>query len=144
MCHIQHAQAKWKITTSKSKSLQCIELELILNDEQSQTASTRKGSWWWLTSIGYIWLPHMIMLSSSILQYLSHLQRRLVKVKRRAGAAQDVRVISIKSFSASLLLFLQLEIFILLNPLLVRKWNGLERKVWTPLAARSQGYSRAG
>lgn len=63
-------KAKWKITLSnkKKKSLECVKLELIPNDEESQTARIKKGAWWWLTSIGYISLPHMITASSSILQ----------------------------------------------------------------------------
>lgn len=61
-------EQKWKNNTSNSESLEYVELELIPNDEESQTVSIKKGAWWWLTSVGYISLPHMIMASSSILQ----------------------------------------------------------------------------
>lgn len=52
-------QQIWK---EKKRSLECEELELLLNTGESQTASIKKGAWWWLTSIGYISLPRMIIL----------------------------------------------------------------------------------
>lgn len=46
MCHIQHARSKVKNNPVKFflKSLECVELELIPNDEESQTAGIKKGA----------------------------------------------------------------------------------------------------